>query len=143
MNTMLFRQVSREYAMLYGMPHMGAHYKSDNVNSHRLDEGALCSVCGRMAQHAHHCPPKSKARSILLQSEWGQFVLKPALIAVCAECHARIHRHEIQPKWLWNNEEDARLWADGYLLAHGYCAHSEKLNELGRWFFERHFVKGE
>lgn len=137
MGMMTFKQVSRPRAMLYGMPHIGAWYQSDNVNSHKLVPGASCSVCGHRATQAHHCPPKSTARSILLMSEWGRFVLKPALIAVCAKCHTAIHRHEIIPTWEWDDEELVEQWASGYLLSHGYPAHSVKLNELGHWVFKR------
>ena len=137
MRQMPFEMVSRHKALLYGMPHIGAHYERDDVNSHRLDDGALCAVCGRRATQAHHCPPKSTGRSVLMRTEWGQFVLKPALIALCAECHARVHRHEIEPRWIWNDDECLEEWAAGYLLSHGYPAHSPRLNELGRWFFAR------
>ena len=137
MNPLTFKQVSHDKAMLYGMPNLGASYTRDNVNATRVDGGARCPICLRMASQAHHCPPKSTARSILLQSEWGQFVLKPALIGVCVECHMRIHRHEITPKWVWFDPISAERWEGGYLLSHGYSAHSPKLNELGKWTFER------
>ena len=75
-----------------GMPHLGARYTGRGVNAYRLDEGAPCAFCGRPAAHAHHEPPKGTGGGVLhLGTPHGVFDLRPALVALCPECHDARH----------------------------------------------------
>ena len=127
-------------ASLYGMPHLGCEYTADDVNRYRTLEGACCVVCGRPYPNAHHEPPKGVGRNFLLSTPMGQFVLKPALIALCGSgttgCHGMRHNGQLKVRWEWYSDENAERWWDGYWLSHGYQPHSERLFELGRYVFE-------
>jgi len=139
------RGLSYETASLYGMPHLGASYARDDVDSNRLEPGARCICCGKIARNSHHEPPKSKGRNFLLVTEWGQFVLKPALMSLCGSgttgCHGRRHERRWTVRWEWDSDEIAEKWWSGYWLSHGYAPNSHKLFSLGRYVFE--FDKGE
>lgn len=134
------RGLSYEVASLYGMPHIGARYRSDNINDTGLTERpATCAACGKVAMtmNRHHEPPKSKGRSFLLCTPMGQFVLKPALIALCGSgttgCHGMRHSGLLSVRWEWDRDENAERWWNGHWLSHGYTPNSRNLFELGRY----------
>ncbi len=133
----LLHGLSVERAQLYGMPHIGARYRGADANTHRLDEGAVCSVCGRPASNAHHEPPKGTCPYFALQTEWGMFMLKPALIALCGSgttgCHGGRHQGLVTFRWEWFEDSSAEAWWSGWLLSHGYEPHDPRLYELGQW----------
>ena len=126
-------------AELYGKPHVMCHYERFDAKSHRRDDGARCIACGRKATNAHHVPAISHGRSFNLRSQLGCFVLLPALFAVCGSgttgCHGAFHSRLMVPEWRWDDDESARAWWSGELLAHGYPTNSPRLYELGRWVF--------
>ena len=69
----------------------------------------------------------------------GVVVLLPALIDLCGSgttgCHGAFHSRLMVPEWRWDDDESARAWWSGELLAHGYPTNSPRLYELGRWVF--------
>ena len=126
-------------ASLYGMPHLGCEYTADDVNRYRAKEDSYCVVCGRPRPNAHHEPPKGVGRNFLLSTPMGQFVLKPALIALCGSgttgCHGMRHNGKLSIRWEWDSDEIAEKWWNGHWLSHGYFPHSPKLFRLGRYVF--------
>lgn len=141
------RGLSMDCASLYGMPHIRARYLRDDVDSNRLEEGAACACCGRMATNSHHEPPKGKGRNFLLETDMGMFVLKPALIALCGSgttgCHGKRHNGLLRIRWEWFSEGNARKWWNGYWLSHGYRPNSQRLFELGSYVFEMNGTEWE
>lgn len=121
----------------YGKPHIGSRYNRDDAKDYRLAENAGCATCPSKATNSHHFPPLSKGRHFLLSTEWGQFVLKPALIALCGSgntgCHGKAHSHDLSFEWVWESDDLAERWWSGYLLAHGFAPHDPKLLALGHW----------
>lgn len=116
----------------YGMPHIHAFYSGKGVNTHRLEDTALCAVCGRRATNAHHCPPKGSVGTIWLNGH----VLRPALIAVCGSgttgCHDGFHGGAwLSCRWEWDSKESMESWWAGELLQE-YCPHDLRLYGLGR-----------
>lgn len=140
--------MSLDRAVCYGVPHLGAHYETDNVNSHTLDEGAYCAVCGRPAAHAHHEPPKGiGAGSAYLTIEGNPrhedgrcfvrtYRIRPSLIALCAQCHADRHSGLLAINWEFDDDW-AQSWLDGALLDMGIHPHSDELFDYGKWLFWR------
>ncbi len=134
------RGLPLEIAECYGKPNINAHYAADIVKSNRLDDGALCACCGRMATNSHHCPPLSKGRTFVLRTDWGIHILKPALIAVCGSgttgCHDGFHGGaRFKARWHWDSDEIAEAWWSGELLK-GMYPHSKRLYGLGCWLIE-------
>lgn len=133
----LLHGLSIEKASLYGMPHIGARYTAGDANAYRLEQGAVCAFCGRPATNAHHEPPKGTCPYFALQTEWGLFVLKPALIALCGSgttgCHGARHGGRVKIAWEWFDDVNAEAWWSGWLLAHGYVPHDPRLYDLGQW----------
>jgi hypothetical protein len=125
------RVINRD--MLYGLPHIMCSYRGKSVNSHRLDEDAVCVCCGRPATNAHHWPPKGTAP---VRHRAG-FELKPALFAVCGSgttgCHDGFHGGARYDAW-WEWDEDGAedRWEDGSLLQI-LPPHSPGLYQLGHW----------
>lgn len=136
----------------YGMPHIGCRYTRDDVSATAFDDAwSPCAVCGKTARNRHHEPPrglhsaqdpetgKRRPGALLLMTEWGKFVLKPALIALCGSgttgCHGRRHAREIGIWWEFDTEEYEEQWLSGYLLAHGIRPHSQRLYGFGCWHF--------
>lgn len=136
----------------YGMPHIGCRYTRDDVTATAFDDTYVpCAACGAKATNRHHEPPRGRHSaqdpetgrrrpgSALMSTEWGRFVLKPALIALCGSgttgCHAARHNHDIEIEWRFDTPEDEELWASGWLLAHGMAPHSERLYGHGCWHF--------
>lgn len=140
--------LSLNRAACYGMPHLGAHYEGEGVNSHTVDYGASCAVCGKRAAHAHHEPPKGMgAGGAYLTIEGNprhedgrcfirRYRVRPSLIALCAECHNDRHSGRLSCEWRFD-EGWLQSWLDGELLDMGINAHSDELYDYGRWVFER------
>lgn len=141
--------IDRASAICYGMPNIGCHYTRDDVTATAPDDTwVACAACGRTATQCHHEPPRSKSGAIdpetgrkkngalLLKTAMGQFVLKPSLIALCAECHARRHAGGMSIAWRFDDEEDEDRWVCGDLLAHGIRPHDPILYLYGRWVFK-------
>lgn len=120
------RGVPYEVAELYGKPHLGARYRSSSVKSNRLEEGAVCQVCGAKATNSHHIAPLGMGgggRVFPLQTPMGLHMLKPSLMAVCgfgnaSGCHGRIHQGEVNVRWVWDSDEFAERWWNGDFLRH-------------------------
>lgn len=136
--------ISREKAVNYGMPNIGAHYRSDYIRSHEMvenEEGwTPCAICGRPAHSVHHLPPISAsscrdekgerhAGSLLLPTKYGRFVLKPALIALCGNgtmgCHGMMHNGKARMQWVFDSDAYEQLWFDGWFLSHGIDGYIE------------------
>ena len=143
--------VSRDKALCYGMPNIGARYTRDDVRAYELlDDYVPCAVCGRPATNVHHEPPRSSSSagrkrpgSLLLRTEMGQFVLKPSLIALCGSgttgCHGKRHCGLLRIRWEFYEESDAEKWLSGWYLSRpDWSPHSERLYEIGRWIFEEY-----
>ena len=136
--------ISREKAVNYGMPHIGARYRSDYIRSHELvenEEGwTPCAICGRPAGSIHHLPPISAS-------------MKPALVALCGNgtmgCHGMVHSGKADIQWAFDSEAYEAVWFQGWFLSHGIdgymqtrdgnltvrplAAHSAQLYRIGRW----------
>ena len=129
--------ISMDKATQYGAPHVGGFYSGEGVNTHKLKEGARCAVCGRRATNVHHEPQKGTSPYWGMQTDWGVFLLKPALIALCGSgttgCHGDVHAGRVKLRWEWADDETAERWFTGDLLAHGYEPHDEHFREMGRW----------
>lgn len=133
---------SIDKARLYGMPHIGCCYVGASVNSYDRAYGARCAVCGNLAHHSHHEPQKGMGgggKGFRL----GGFTLRPALIALCADCHEKRHKSLISFDWKWDDPGTEELWASGYLLESGFAPHDEMLFMLGCWevFSNRQLLK--
>lgn len=119
----------------YAMPNLSAAYYADRMDATEWrGEYPVCAACGRSKGPfaVHHEPPRSKG-SLLLKTEWGQFVVKPALVLLCEECHRDRHdRAELSFDWEWDSEEDEAKWLSGWFMAHGYAEHSERYFRHGR-----------
>lgn len=125
-----------------GMPHLGARYTGPGVNDYRLDDGAACAFCGRLAAHAHHEPPKGTGGGVLhLATPEGTFDLRPALIALCPECHESRHAkggpERLGIRWEWDDPIQAMRWWRGGMLAGGTEPHSPDLFGSGRYALTR------
>lgn len=160
--------IGRDVAVNYGMPHLGCRYTRDDVRATAFvenEEGwTPCAVCGRPAENRHHLPPRSTSScvdevgkrhpgSILLPTRYGQYVLKPALVALCGSgttgCHGKVHNRDIDIHWEFDTKEYEELWLQGWFLAHGIdgylktkdgllfmkplVPHSRELYKIGRW----------
>lgn len=165
--------ISRQVALNYGMPHIGCCYTRDDVTATAFlenEEGwTPCAICGRQATNRHHLPPRSTSRctdekgrkrpgSLLLHTDYGRFVLKPALIALCGSgttgCHGHVHRRDYEIHWEFDTPEYEELWLSGWFLAHGIdgysetedgllvanalVPHSKELYKVGRWVITAH-----
>lgn len=120
--------------MTHGMPHLGAHYETADVNSHTLDDGAYCAFCGARAVHAHHEPPKQMGGGNSYR-ELGGVEIRPALIALCAECHAARHSGRLRIEWVWLDVASMNEWNSGFPLENGFVPHDLLLFEIGYWQF--------
>lgn len=119
--------------LFYGLPHIDCHYRGKSVNSHELDDGAMCVCCGLPATNAHHFPPKGTAP---VRHRNG-YLLKPALFAVCGTgttgCHDGWHGGaRYTARWLWDSAAYEEAWESGRLLR-GLGPHSPELYNFGCW----------
>lgn len=123
------RGKSVERARLYGMPHVGAKYTCAGTKSYEryLD---ICPVCGRPAVNTHHEPPRGIGGGGYLAL--AGIALRPALIALCRECHEKRHAHELTFTWEWDDDIFEEMWSTGFLLE-DYEPHDEALYEFGCW----------
>ena len=125
---------SMDVICLYAMPNLYARFYADRIEATEWDcDYPECAVCGKSVKPfaVHHEPPRSKG-SLLLQSEWGQFVVKPALMLLCAECHRDRHdRGELSFSWRWDTPEDEEKWLSGWFYAHGYAEHDSRFFKHG------------
>lgn len=127
--------LSIQRAELYGKPNLGCSYKG---NSRYMLHGDMCVICRkRMATNAHHIAPRSSGLFVM-DTEWGHFVLKSPLFALCGSgstgCHNDFHggaRYEVE--WQWDSDTWAQRWWSGWMLAHGYLPHSERLFNCGQY----------
>lgn len=124
----------------FGMPHIGARYAKGALKAYELDEDAVCAVCGLPATNAHHQPAKGMGGGStvhLHRTKWGQFVVRPALIALCGSgttgCHGDVHEKRVKIEWVWDEPEAMEKWNDGTFLSHGIDPHSQKLYNFGHW----------
>ena len=120
-------------AELYGKPHVGCSYAGKTVNTHRLDEDALCVCCGKLATNAHHYPPRGTSPYFKFKG----LELKPALFALCGSgttgCHGQWHSpRRFTALWKWDSEDYMRAWWEGDLLGE-YAPHAPGLYLFGRW----------
>lgn len=127
----LLRGMSIDKARLFGMPHVGCHYAGNSVNSHKLYRGTRCAVCGETASDAHHEPQKGMGGGKGLPMHG--YVLRPALLALCPQCHHDRHFGRLSFVWFWRDEETEIDWASGKLLRDGFKPHDPELFRLGYW----------
>jgi len=146
------RGLSYETAKLYGMPHIGSWYLSENVKDYAIPSYAPCAACGRPASNVHHEPPRGKSScidpmtvekipgSFLLETPRGKFVLLPALICLCGTgtmgCHGDRHNGRLAISWEWDDDESERKWWDGTFLKTGLVPHGDWLYFHGHYVFE-------
>lgn len=135
------RGLTFEAASLFGMPNLGAVYLREDMSATSMRE-SRCACCGTRSSHGwsvHHEPPRSKG-TFLLCTEWGRFVLLPALIVLCGSgttgCHGKRHNGQLRIRWEWDLDEYAEKWWSGWILSHFCAPHSPRLFELGRYVFE-------
>lgn len=142
-----------ETAKLYGMPHVGAWYRSENVRDYSHADYCQCPACGRPASNVHHEPPRGRSScidpetgrkipgSFLLCTPMGKFVLLPALICLCGTgttgCHGDRHGGKLGIRWEWDSEESERRWWDGTFLKAGLEPNGEWLWSHGHYVFAR------
>ena len=127
--------LSLQVAELYGKPHIHAHYAGKGVRTHRMDDGATCAVCRRMATNVHHVPPVSKGL-FTLRTPRGEWELRPALFALCGSgttgCHNLFHGGaRYQPEWVWFLDYQEAWWSGDLLKT--YEPHDPGLFAYGRW----------
>jgi len=141
--------VDKDVAISYGMPNIGCHYTRDDVAATAPDDDWVgCVACGKTAMQCHHEPPRGlsdaidpktnrkKNGALLLETPRGKFVLKPALIALCKECHDKRHNRDLEIAWRFDTEEYEAQWLDGYLLSRMHLEpHSIHLYGYGCWKF--------
>lgn len=104
---------------LMGKPHIGAHYEREDYRTNRLDEGARCVICGRIATDSHHLVPRSVLRGYTVDTPLGRFVTMSPLFALCRTCHKDIHdRGRYNFEWRWTKKQYVDEWHNGHTLAH-------------------------
>ena len=95
-----------------------------------------CRACDlQRATETHHIDPigmGGRQSPVIFETKMGCFELFTPLIAVCQGCHRMFHSGNLSIAWLWDDEECARLWAEGWFLAH-YAPHDPAIGEFGRW----------
>ena len=126
---------SMDVILRYAMPNLTAKYTADDIARTQWDcDYPACVVCGRNVKpfSVHHEPPRSKG-SLLLCGEWGKFVVKPALLLLCEECHRdRDSRGYLTIDWKFDTVEDEEKWLSGWFYAHGYQEHDNRMFDHGR-----------
>lgn len=92
-------------------------------------------------------PPEGEpddGEPFLLCTRWGKFVLLPALIDLCAECHAKRHSAgTLSIRWEWDADEAAERWWSGWYLSRGKRPHGRWLWALGRYVITIDGKEGE
>lgn len=137
--------LSRDKAMLYGLPHIGARYKHDGTKWRR--DGARkyertqdwCAVCGRRSTNCHHVVPISNGQVFELETPNGSFPLRSPLFAVCGSgtmgCHGMLHSGTLKARWIWDLPEYEEAWESGELLRR-FAPHHTALYCYGQWEIE-------
>ncbi len=137
--------LSRDKAMLYGLPHIGARYtrtgrkwRSDGARKYERTQ-EWCWICGQRATNCHHVVPVSNGAVFELDSPSGDFPLRSPLFALCGSgttgCHAKFHAGLLKARWAWDMPEFERAWESGELLAR-YTPHHPALYCYGQWEVE-------
>ena len=123
---------------IHGLPHVGARYtggwSGKRLAYERIAEACPSCDCARAAE-THHIDPIGMGghqAPRFLCSKLGTFELYTPLIALCSGCHRMFHDGVFSIAWLWDDEEAARLWAEGWFMAH-YAPHDPALYEFGCW----------
>ena len=134
--------VPYERAACYGKPHIFAHYSADDVRRYEHDD-EVCPICHkRLIENTHHQPDR---HSFNLKTDWGIFVLKPALFGLCGSgttgCHGLIEANIIKVRWVWDSDEFKDAWWNGFTLSHGFKPHDRRLYTQGAWEFTRNDKK--
>lgn len=130
------RGLSSGQASCFGMPHMGADYRNATGDAHKLESGLHCVRCRlNPAEQAHHEPPKGMGGAKRTFTLHG-YQMRPALLALCAECHHERHQMMYTIRWKWFEPDYERMWWEGELFAEGYVPHDPRLYDLGEWEFE-------
>jgi len=116
----------------FGKPHVGALYTGSSINSHALEDDALCTCCGRMAENAHHWPLGRRTVEVA-----GK-VLRPSLFAVCGSgttgCHNGWHGGcRYKALWFWDEERYFLDWVNGVFWDMGFEPHDQRLYLYGAW----------
>lgn len=133
----LLHGLSVASAQCFGMPHAMAHYSGKGVRTNRLDDDAVCAVCGRMATNSHHVPAVGMGGRNASFTLHGH-ALRPALIALCGSgttgCHGLMHSGRLKAEWVWHDDEAAERWWSGDILR-GCTPHASALYIWGEWRF--------
>lgn len=136
------RGLSKEKAELYGLPHIGAHYKTTGFKYKR--NGArnyektsdFCAICGKPATNCHHIVPISYGQVFDLVTKNGSWPLRSPLIAVCGSgttgCHGKFHSGQLKIRWVWDLPKSETDWWSGVLL-NDFSPHHQGLYGFGYW----------
>lgn len=121
--------------LLYASPNVRAAYRSDNISATYWEgDYPKCCACGRTRGHfaVHHEPPRSKG-ALVLETASGMFVVKPALLLLCEECHRDRHdRALLSFRWEFASDEDEERFLTGALFREGFQEHDSRLWDMGR-----------
>lgn len=143
---MNFHGLSREKAMLYGLPHIGAHYahggrKLSRSGARRYERTQeWCAICGRPANNCHHVVPVSNGAVFELDTPRGTFPLRSPLFAVCGSgttgCHNGFHGGAfLKARWLWDSPEFEDAWWSGEIISR-FAPHHPAIYCYGQWEIE-------
>lgn len=133
--------LSKEKAMLYGLPHIGARYIKPGTSPSYERISDTCAVCGKFATSCHHIVPRSYGRVFKLETPTrGTYALRSPLFALCGSgttgCHNDFHGGAmLKARWVWDSQSYEDAWWSGELLAR-YGAHSPELFNYGCWEIE-------
>ena len=122
----------RQVFECYGKPNFMARYRTGSINSHVLEDDALCLCCGRRANNAHHWPVGRRTVEVA-----GK-VARPSLFAVCGSgttgCHGGWHGGaRYRALWSWDRDEYAGWWLTGAFWEMGMEPHDPELYLYGCW----------
>lgn len=128
--------LSRTWAHLYGLPHIGSTYTDYETGDYRGYEGEPCLMCGRPATNSHHVVWKSVGEVFFV----GGRMLRSPLWALCGSgttgCHSLFHGGaRFRVRWEWNSDDEERAWWSGELLDR-YGPHDDRLFRHGRYVVE-------
>jgi len=132
---------SYEKVSLLGMPHIGAAY---DLGSYRTtgsyhSTGMRCAICGAMANNCHHVVPRRVLKTFELETPKGDFLLRSPLHLLCGTGvsghHGAYHSGILKARWVWDTEENERMWWDGTFLSQ-MPPHSPELFRHGHYEVE-------
>ena len=143
---MNYHGLSRDKAMLYGLPHIGARYthvgpkwKRDGSRKYeRLQD--WCFICGCPATNCHHVVPVSNGLVFELETPRGNFPLRSPLFAVCGSgttgCHNGFHGGAfLKARWRWDAPEFEDAWWNGEIISR-FAPHHPGIYCYGQWEIE-------